>query len=80
MIVLMRIESTRRAPIPARRNHRRGIALRNAFDQRLGIVGFVRNDGLRDHAIKYRLSLPHIVHLATAQAPARRRARPSTSA
>jgi hypothetical protein len=70
MFVLMRIESPRFSPIPARRNHRTGAALGNALDQRVGIVGFVRNDGLRDDAIEYRLGLRYIVQLTTAEGPA----------
>ncbi len=62
MFVLMRIENTRLPPILARRDHCRGTFLSNDLDQRLGIVGFVGNDGLRGNAIEYRLGLRHIVN------------------
>jgi len=67
----MLIKRPRLSPVLPRRDHRTGTALRDEFDQRIGIVSLVPHDGLSSNSRNQCLGLREVVCLTGSQCPTR---------
>ena len=64
MFVLMLVERTLFEPVRARRDDGGSAALLDVFDQRIGIVGLVRNHGIRFQPFEQWNGLTAVVNLS----------------